>query len=71
MAIKMLHRLSECCDISKLRVLCPDIITTLIGAYDHVDSAVRKAAVFAIVAVYMRLSIVLHDFRSFLKYAFN
>ncbi|CAG7826096.1 unnamed protein product [Allacma fusca] len=54
-AIKMLQRMCESCDIAKLRALVPDIITTLIDAYDHPDSAVRKAAVFAIVAIYIRL----------------
>jgi vesicle coat complex subunit len=54
MAIKMLQRMCESCELSKLRTLYPDIISTLIGAYDHTDSAVRKAAVFAIVAIYVR-----------------
>lgn len=54
MAIKMLQRMCESNDLSKLRALFPDIISTLIIAYDHHDSAVRKAAVFAIVAIHTR-----------------
>lgn len=54
MAIKMLQRMCETCETTKLRSLFPDIISTLIIAYDHHDSAVRKAAVFAIVAIHTR-----------------
>ena len=54
MAIKMLQRLCDTCKLPKLRTLLPDIVTTLISAYDHPDSAVRKAAVFAIVALHSR-----------------
>lgn len=50
----MLQRMCEICDITKLRSLFPDIISTLIIAYDHHDSAVRKAAVFSIVAIHTR-----------------
>lgn len=59
MAIKMLQRMCDTCELDKLRAFLADIMTTLIQAYDHPDSAVRKAAVFAMVAIHMRyLSIV-------------
>ncbi|CAL8143600.1 unnamed protein product [Orchesella dallaii] len=55
MAIKMLQRMCDSCDVDKLRAFMPDVMNTLIQAYDHPDSAVRKAAVFAMVAIHMRI----------------
>lgn len=54
MAIKMLQKMCDACEIEKLRAFLPDIMNTLIQAYDHPDSAVRKAAVFAMVAIHLR-----------------
>jgi CLIP-associating protein 1/2 len=67
LAIKMLQRLCDSCELSKLRAVISDIITTLIAAYDHPDSAVRKAAVFAIVAVHCRLGVELEPYLSSLS----
>lgn len=54
MAIKMLQRMCDSCEMEKLRAFLSDVMSVLIQAYDHPDSAVRKAAVFAMVAIHMR-----------------
>lgn len=50
----MLQRLAEGSPSSKLGAILPDMMNALVSAYDHPDSAVRKSAVFAIVALHLK-----------------
>ena len=50
----MLQCLIEMNEVSKLRSLLSDIMNALVSAYDHPDSAVRKSAFFAIVALHLK-----------------
>ncbi|KAJ6224538.1 hypothetical protein RDWZM_003083 [Blomia tropicalis] len=50
-AIKMLTKLVEC-NKSEVNDLLPELMPSLLQAYDNKESAVRKATVFCLVAIY-------------------
>ncbi|XP_065684117.1 CLIP-associating protein 1 isoform X4 [Hydra vulgaris] len=51
-AIKLLNSISDTCDSEELRKHLDVVITNLLVAYDHIESSVRKAAVFCLVSVH-------------------
>ncbi|XP_071041114.1 CLIP-associating protein 1 isoform X33 [Parasteatoda tepidariorum] len=54
-AIKMLTKLVEHHPTKIVTNLLPDIMPALLKAYDHIESPVRKAAVFSMVAIHCKV----------------